>query len=255
MRNFAGIMLAAAAVFMAACTDPFEDFEDELDDAVVNSENYLSSYMESLNDYGAGSSSSTKSSSSEASSSSEKSSSSAAQSSSSEGGEESSSAEGESSSSAAASSSSGVSYTALSEERTISFELYEYEQVSANWDGSGDDDYEDGDPKISFTIFLIDGSDTTTLETGDLLELEDTGTWSGSAVYEGTVPAGTSVISVCPSVLDVDELSDDDKSSGNCVSVYNVGTLLDEAFVYQSDKTDDYELYWDWFLFEDIYGD
>lgn len=251
MRNFSRIILVAASAAVFSCSDPFEDFDDELDEAVVTSENYMSSYIESLGSIGTTSSSS-----------SAKSSSSTAASSSSEAeeagdGEEeaSSSSEEESSSSAASSSSEGESYSALSEERTISFELTDYEQISANWDDTDDTNYEDGDPKISFTIYCIDGTDTTTLETGALLELEDTGSWEGSAVYEGIVPAGTSIISVCPTVLDVDLLTDEDKSSGECVSVYGVGNILDEAFIYQSDKTSDYELYWNWFLFEDVYGD
>lgn len=162
---------------------------------------------------------------------------------------ETSSSSSSSSEEEASSSSSAYAYTI--ETKTIYFKLYSYEQTSASWDGTSSTNYSDGDPEVSFEIHCISTEkDTTTLSTGILLDLDDTGTWSGSVTYKGTVPVGTQKISVCPEVIDEDVFFDDTRTSGYCFTQTDIGYLEDYETISQSDTYGSYyALYWNWYLY------
>ena len=64
------------------------------------------------------------------------------------------------------------------------------------------------------------------------------------------VPANTEKIYVCPTVLDVDVLFDDNYSSGYCYIKSYIGYLDDYEKVYQSDyESKKYSLEWEWYLY------
>ena len=162
--------------------------------------------------------------------------------------------EGSSSSSSSGSSTAYLSdYYYLAEAKTIVFTLTYYKQTSSNWDVSSGTSYTDGDPEVSFKIKCessVTGS-TTTLKTGDLIDLTDTGEWSGSATYTGTVPVGTDTLKFCPSVVDEDILFDDDKSSNYCYyKAMGVGRMVEyEVYELSDYESDDYELEWQFYLY------
>ena len=133
--------------------------------------------------------------------------------------------------------------------KTMKFSLTYYKQNTEGWDGTSRHD--DGDPTISFTIYFIaSGGQSNGKSTGNLISLQDQGTWSGVATKELEVPIGTQDIKVCPSVIDKDVLSNDDMSSGYCYTIENVGYLDDYEVMEQSDsKTAKYKLEWEWYLY------
>lgn len=133
------------------------------------------------------------------------------------------------------------------EAKTLKFTLTNYEQL-VKFD---DESLSDGDPKISFTINLVNiTGDTTKKSTGTMLSLSNQGSWSGTMDLTFSVPANTERISVCPKVLDVDVLFDDDYSSGYCYYRNSVGRLDDYEKVYQSDyESEKYDLEWEWYLY------
>jgi hypothetical protein len=136
--------------------------------------------------------------------------------------------------------------------KTMKFTLTYYEQKSADWDGiSAGGSYSDGDPTVSFTVYFIaSGGQSTSMSTGNLISLQDQGSWSGSKTSTFDVPIGTQDIKICPNVVDKDALSNDDMSSGYCYTKTNIGYLSDyksvEQSVYNSSK---YELEWEWYLY------
>ena len=136
-----------------------------------------------------------------------------------------------------------------SKTKTLKFSLTYYKQNTEGWDGTSR--YNDGDPTISFTIYFIaSGGQSNAKSTGNLISLQDQGTWSGVATKEIEVPVGTQDIKVCPSVIDKDVLDNDNKSSGNCYTITNVGYLEDYSTIEQSDsKTAIYTLKWEWYLY------
>jgi len=133
--------------------------------------------------------------------------------------------------------------------KTMKFSLTYYKQNTEGWDGTSRHD--DGDPTISFTIYFIaSGGQSNGKSTGNLISLQDQGTWSGVTTKELEVPIGTQDIKVCPSVIDKDVLSNDDMSSGYCYTIENVGYLDDYEVMEQSDsKTAKYKLEWEWYLY------
>lgn len=139
-----------------------------------------------------------------------------------------------------------------STEKTMKFTLTYYKQKSADWDGiSAGGSYSDGDPTISFSIYFIaSGGQTTSKSTGNLLSLQDQGSWSGSKTTYFEVPIGTQDIKICPNVIDKDAFDNDNMSSGYCYTKYNVGKLGDYVDVEQEDDyASKYELEWEWRLY------
>lgn len=140
-----------------------------------------------------------------------------------------------------------------SKTKTLMFTLTYYKQRTSCWDDGLclSATYSDGDPTISFTIYFIaSGGQSNAKSTGNLISLQDQGTWSGVATKEIEVPVGTQDIKVCPSVIDKDVLDNDNKSSGNCYTITNVGYLEDYSTIEQSDsKTAIYTLKWEWYLY------
>ena len=137
-------------------------------------------------------------------------------------------------------------------EKTMKFTLTYYKQKSADWDGiSAGGSYSDGDPTISFSIYFIaSGGQTTSKSTGNLLSLQDQGSWSGSKTSTFDVPIGTQDIKICPNVIDKDAFDNDNMSSGYCYTKYNVGKLGDYVDVEQEDyNSSKYELEWEWYLY------
>lgn len=130
--------------------------------------------------------------------------------------------------------------------KTLNFSMTYYKQL-VKFDESS---LSDGDPKISFTIKLVNiTGDTTKKSTGTLLSLSDQGSWSGTMTVTFAVPANTEKIYVCPTVLDVDLLFDDNYSSGYCYIKSYIGYLDDYEKVYQSDyESKKYSLEWEWYL-------
>ena len=127
-----------------------------------------------------------------------------------------------------------------------------YEQTSSNWDFiSAGGTYSDGDPKVSFTVhFIASGGQATTKTTSDFISLQDKGSWSGTKSETLEVPIGTQNIKICPSVIDKDEFSSDNKSSGYCYTKTNVGYLSNNVTVKQDDYySTNYELEWEWYLY------
>lgn len=136
--------------------------------------------------------------------------------------------------------------------KTMIFTLTYYEQKSADWDGiSAGGSYSDGDPTVSFTVYFIaSGGQSTSMSTGNLISLQDKGSWSGSKTSTFDVPIGTQDIKICPNVVDKDALSNDDMSSGYCYTKTNIGYLSDYKSVEQSDyNSTKYELEWEWYLY------
>ena len=116
--------------------------------------------------------------------------------------------------------------------------------------------YADGNPNVSFTIdFIQPGGSKTTFSTKESInkkwfDYDDLGEWEGELSFTTKVPALTSTIKVCPKVVDVDLLLDDDVSSGYCYSKSNVGQLPDKEVIEQSDtRAEKYKLEWEWYLF------
>ena len=116
--------------------------------------------------------------------------------------------------------------------------------------------YADGNPNVSFTIdFIQPGGSKTTFSTKESInkkwfEYDDLGEWEGKLSFTTNVPALTSTIKVCPKVVDVDFVFDDDVSSGYCYSKSNVGQLPNKEVVEQSDtRADKYKLEWEWYLY------
>ncbi len=130
--------------------------------------------------------------------------------------------------------------------KTLNFSMTYYKQL-VQFDESS---LSDGDPKISFAIKLVNiTGDTTRKSTGTLLSLSDQGSWSGTMSVSFAVPANTEKIYVCPTVLDVDVLFDDNYSSGYCYIKSYIGYLDDYEKVYQSDyESKKYSLEWEWYL-------
>ena len=149
-----------------------------------------------------------------------------------------------SSSSYYSSSSSAVYY--LTSSKTMVITLTSYKQVSSNWDGLDNA----GDPAVSFNIYTYsDGNAGQTISTPTFISKEDTRSWSGSVSKTVTINKGVDQIKVCPKVIDVDVSSNDIYTSGNCVTVSNVGYLKSTDVKYQSDKNKSYNLEWEWYLY------
>lgn len=131
--------------------------------------------------------------------------------------------------------------------KTLNFSMTYYKQL-VQFDESS---LSDGDPKISFAIKLVNiTGDTTRKSTGTLLSLSNQGSWSGTMSVSFAVPANTEKIYVCPTVLDVDVLFDDNYSSGYCYIKSYIGYLDDYEKVYQSDyESKKYSLEWEWYLY------
>lgn len=163
----------------------------------------------------------------------------------------------ESSSSTKPSSSSTAEFEYLTKSKTMKFTLKYYRQTVCSLEGKGKKNcnYADGNPNVSFTIdFIQPGGSKTTFSTKESInkkwfEYDDLGEWEGELSFTTEVPALTSTIKVCPKVVDVDALLDDDISSGYCYSKSNVGQLPNKEVVEQSDtRADKYELEWEWYL-------
>ncbi len=155
-----------------------------------------------------------------------------------------------SSSSYQSSSSSVALFDYLTTSKDMKFTLTYYKQKSIGWDDKNN--YTDGDPIISFTVYFIQPNGIkTSATTGVLLNQNDIGEWSGTKTVYLDVPAFTDTIKVCPKVIDEDVLFNDDKSSNYCYSRINVGrTLVDYEVLYQSDDKNSYcILEWEWYLY------
>ena len=238
MSLFLKFFFCAVTFSFVACSNnenPFESVEDNLEQSISeNAKRSSSSYRSS-------SSSSYRSSSS---SSYQSSSSSSYRSSSS------SSYQSSSSSSYQSSSSSVALFDYLTTSKDMKFTLTYYKQKSIGWDDKNN--YTDGDPIISFTVYFIQPNGIkTSATTGVLLNQNDIGEWSGTKTVYLDVPAFTDTIKVCPKVIDEDVLFNDDKSSNYCYSRINVGrTLVDYEVLYQSDDKNSYcILEWEWYLY------
>ncbi len=173
-------------------------------------------------------------------------------------GSVSSSSEKRSSSSKALSSSSSAEFEYLTKSKKMKFTLKYYRQTVCSLEGKGKKNcnYADGNPNVSFTIdFIQPGGSKTTFSTKESInkkwfEYDDLGEWEGELSFTTDVPALTSTIKVCPKVVDVDALLDDDISSGYCYSKSNVGQLPNKEVVEQSDtRADKYKLEWEWYLY------
>lgn len=144
-------------------------------------------------------------------------------------------------------SSSSSQHYYLTEAKVLYFTLTYYKQ-EVKMDGI---DLYDGDPEISFSFtFTKTSGATSTATSGTLLDLQETGYWSGTKTITLTVPSNTETISVCPKVIDEDVLFNDDYSSGYCYNRLNVGYLDDYETVYQTDsKNTNLTLKWKWYLY------
>ena len=163
-----------------------------------------------------------------------------------------------SSSSKVLSSSSSAEFEYLTKSKTMKFTLKYYRQTVCSMDGKSKKkcNYADGNPNVSFTIYFIQpGGSKTTFSTKESInkkwfDYDDLGEWEGELSFTTKVPALTSTIKVCPKVVDVDLLLDDDVSSGYCYSKSNVGQLPDKEVIEQSDtRAEKYKLEWEWYLF------
>lgn len=163
-----------------------------------------------------------------------------------------------SSSSRVLSSSSSAEFEYLTKSKTMKFTLKYYRQTVCSMDGKSKKNcnYADGNPNVSFTIdFIQPGGSKTTFSTKESInkkwfEYDDLGEWEGKLSFTTNVPALTSTIKVCPKVVDVDFVFDDDVSSGYCYSKSNVGQLPNKEVVEQSDtRADKYKLEWEWYLY------
>ena len=163
----------------------------------------------------------------------------------------------QSSSSSKENSSSSAQFDYITTSMTLNFTLTHYEQIVCTMEGKGSKacDYSDADPRISFVIsFIQSNGKTTTYSTIDKLGKnwfyrDNTGEWDGRKTFTVTVPAMTESIKVCPTVDDDDAFSDDEMSSNDCYSVYDIGQLGYHEIIYQSDYNNEYcDLDWEWYL-------
>lgn len=217
MKHFHGTIFALSAALLAACLfacsdeDPFSTLKEAEDDAADEYADYYSS----VQTYS------------------------------------SSLYEEESSSSSSSSSIAYLSdYIYLTEDKTLVFTLTYYKQRTSGWDVSGSSG--DGDPEVSLTIYCISSvtGTTTTLSTGTLLNLTDTGEWSGSKTVTKAVPAYTDTLRFKPSVIDEDVLYDDDMSSGYTYGYSNIGRAVAyEVYEMSDEHATKYYLYWNWYMY------
>ena len=136
----------------------------------------------------------------------------------------------------------------LTSTKTMKITLKSYKQVSSNWDGFDGA----GDPEVSFTIYTYsDGVAGQTINTQVFIDKSDTRSWSGavSKTYTYTINKGADQIKVCPKVVDEDVSSNDNYSSGKCVTASNIGYLTSSDVNAQTDYNSDYNLEWEWYLY------
>lgn len=156
-----------------------------------------------------------------------------------------------SSSSKKNSSSSAFNY--LTESKNMKITLTYFKQVTPDWDNIlNNKNYTDGDPRIFFELNFIDSNGKkTSTNTTDLLKETNVGEWSGRVSYTATVPMFTDTISVRPRVIDIDDLINDDYSSGYIYYRYNVGkNLKDNQVFYESDtENKNCIVKWEWYLY------
>ena len=151
-------------------------------------------------------------------------------------------------------------YDYLTSSMTMNFTLTYYRQTVCSMEGKGSKtcNYDDADPKISFKIiFFKFTGDSTKFSTIDELGkkwfyYDNTGEWEGRKTFTVNVPAYTSLIRVCPTVVDDDltNAGDDDMSSKYCYNFSGVSSLDYREVVYQTDYMNEYcELEWEWYLY------
>ncbi len=135
--------------------------------------------------------------------------------------------------------------------------LTHFKQLSKNWDNLSGSHYSDGDPKINFKICFEDANEnqiscekTKDLLGKNLFYKENVGEWNGEASLNIEVPQLTQKITFYPSVVDVDDVFDDDYSSNYSYSWNDVGALKPYQTLYGSDSgSKSYELEWKWYLY------
>lgn len=149
------------------------------------------------------------------------------------------------------SSSSSEQSTYLTTYKTLYFALTDYEQLVSMDPNDTKKNHTKGDPEISFALSFKTASGNILKDsTGLLLDLKDTGSWTGTKSVVIIVPIGTETISVCPKVIDEDAFADDNYSSGYCYERSNVGLLDNNEKVYQSDSENkNCSLEWYWYLY------
>ena len=136
--------------------------------------------------------------------------------------------------------------------------LTHFKQLSKNWDNLSGSHYSDGDPKINFKICFEDANEnqiscekTKDLLGKNLFYKENVGEWNGEASLNIEVPQLTQKITFHPSVVDVDDVFDDDYSSNYSYYWNDVGTLKPYQTLYGSDSgSKSYELEWKWYLYK-----
>ena len=134
----------------------------------------------------------------------------------------------------------------LTSTKTMKITLKSYKQVSSNWDGFDGA----GDPEVSFTIYTYsDGVAGQTINTQVFIDKSDTRSWSGAVSKTYTINKGADQIKVCPKVVDEDVSSNDNYSSGKCVTASNIGYLTSSDVNAQTDYNSDYNLEWEWYLY------
>ena len=134
----------------------------------------------------------------------------------------------------------------LTTSKTMKITLKSYKQVSSNWDGFDGA----GDPEVSFTIYTYsDGVAGQTINTQVFIDKSDTRSWSGAVSKTYTINKGIDQIKVCPKVIDEDVSSNDNYSSGKCVTASNIGYLTSSDVNAQTDYNSNYNLEWEWYLY------
>lgn len=157
-----------------------------------------------------------------------------------------------------ASSTLGGGFDYLTSSAKMHFTLTHFKQLSKNWDNISGSNYNDGDPKINFKICFEDANEnqiscekTKDLLGKNLFYKENVGEWNGEASLNIEVPQLTQKITFYPSVVDVDDVFDDDYSSNYAYYWNDVGTLKPYQTLYGSDSgSKSYELEWKWYLYK-----
>ncbi len=127
---------------------------------------------------------------------------------------------------------------------TLTINLTKYEQLKA----MDENDKEDGEPRISFTIKSSkDGIDemdpvkTTTINLGN-----DVGYWFGSKEVSVLLPKGINIIQVCPKFVDEDAFLDDEEyTSKKCYAINDVGQKIDKVIKQTDDGSTYYTMDWE----------
>lgn len=127
---------------------------------------------------------------------------------------------------------------------TLTINLLKYEQLKA----MDENDKEDGEPRISFTIKSSrDGiTEMDPVKTKKINLGNDVGYWFGSKEVSVLLPKGINITQVCPRFVDEDVFFDDEEyTSTKCYAINDVGQKIDKVIKQTDDESTYYTMDWE----------